>query len=237
MATPLLSAPALADNGTGGAAPAETPAKKPARHHRKARRGHAHRHGQASTAQAPAPSAGGSQATQPPAQQSGQQSVPGGAGTGGSQYGAVNPNQFPTVPGAVGRIVHGLAYAPQGAPVAVQKAIWAANRIIGRPYIYGGGHQAFKASGYDCSGTVSFALHGAHLLSTPMDSSELMGFGQQGPGRWITIYSNPGHAYAVIGGMRLDTSSAGDPSGARGPRWRPLRRSNRGYRLRHPVGL
>jgi hypothetical protein len=156
--------------------------------------------------------------------------------TGGSVYGVTDLLPHPTVPGAVARIVHGLAVAPSLAPPDVQKAIWAANRIIGLPYIYGGGHAAFKASGYDCSGTVSYALHGGHLLSSPLDSSEFMGWGSAGRGQWITIYANGGHAYVDIAGIRLDTSSADDPSGLQGPRWRPLRPSNAGYTVRHPVG-
>ena len=123
------------------------------------------------------------------------------------------------------------------APAEVQQAIWAANRIIGMPYHYGGGHQRFEDSGYDCSGTVSYALHGGDLLDTPMDSSDFMSWGAAGKGDWITVYTNPGHAYTVIAGLRLDTSAAGDPSGAKGPRWRPTLRSNRGFRARHLAGL
>jgi hypothetical protein len=158
--------------------------------------------------------------------------------TGGSQYpGDGGPLYRPTVPGLEAEIVNGLAAAPELAPPAVQDAIWAANEIVGKPYVYGGGHRAFAASGYDCSGTVSFALHGADLLAQPKDSRELMRFGAAGPGEWITIFSNRGHAYTVIAGLRLDTSAADDPAGGKGPQWRPLRKSNRGYRVRHPIGL
>lgn len=153
--------------------------------------------------------------------------------TGGSSSAPANP----TVPGTVAQLIHGVAYAPQDAPPAVQNAIWTANHIVGKPYVYGGGHGAFQASGYDCSGTVSYALHGAHLLGRPMDSSELMRWGRKGAGQWITVYSNPGHAYMVIAGLRLDTSSADDPGGAKGPRWRPLRNSDHGYRVRHVLGF
>jgi hypothetical protein len=132
----------------------------------------------------------------------------------------------------------GLAAAPAAAPDAVKRAIWAANAIIGRPYRYGGGHaRGFVDRGYDCSGTVSVALHGAELLDSPLDSSSFMHWGERGAGDWITVYTNPGHAYAVIAGLRLDTSAAGDPSGAKGPRWRPTLRSSRGFRARHPLGL
>jgi hypothetical protein len=141
------------------------------------------------------------------------------------------------VPGSLARYVGGLAAAPMAAPASVQQAIWAANAIIGLPYVYGGGHQSFEDSGYDCSGTVSFALHGGNLLSTPMDSSEFETWGSHGAGRWITVFSNPGHAYVDIAGLRLDTSAADDPSNQQGPRWRPLRTGNSGYTVRHPLGL
>jgi cell wall-associated NlpC family hydrolase len=164
--------------------------------------------------------------------------------TGGTAYGEpaqpAQPAQpvAPTVPGLVGQVVDGVAHAPDQAPDPVKQAISAANQIIGLPYVYGGGHGLdFTADGYDCSGTVSFALHGANLLAVPRDSSQLMRFGAAGRGQWITVYSNPGHAFAVIAGLRLDTSAAGDPSGAKGPRWRPNLRSTRGYQARHPVGL
>jgi hypothetical protein len=131
----------------------------------------------------------------------------------------------------------GLAYAPMEAPAEVHAAIAAANKIIGKPYKYGGGHGKVEDRGYDCSGTVSYALIGAELLVTPLDSSSFMRWGERGKGQWITVYTNPGHAYVVIAGLRLDTSAAGDPSGAKGPRWRPNLRSSRGFRARHPEGL
>jgi hypothetical protein len=144
----------------------------------------------------------------------------------------------PTVAGVQAKIVDGLAAAPEAAPDAVKQAIWAANRIIGRPYRYGGGHgRGFVDRGYDCSGTVSVALHGADLLDSPLDSTSFMRWGESGAGAWITVYSNPGHAYVVIAGLRLDTSAAGDPRGGRGPRWRSTLRSSRGFRARHPLGL
>jgi hypothetical protein len=150
--------------------------------------------------------------------------------------GAADPQ--PTVPGIEAKIVNGLAAAPEAAPDSVKQAIWAANKIIGRPYRYGGGHaRGFVDRGYDCSGTVSVALHGADLLDAPLDSSSFMRWGSAGAGDWITVYTNHGHAYAVIAGLRLDTSAAGDPSGLKGPRWRPNLRSSRGFKARHPVGL
>jgi peptidoglycan hydrolase-like protein with peptidoglycan-binding domain len=117
-----------------------------------------------------------------------------------------------------------------GAPVAVARAIAAANRIAGLPYRYGGGHRTFADSGYDCSGSVSYVLHGAGRLGRPLDSSALMSYGAAGPGRWITVYANPGHAYMVIRGRRFDTS--GSPG-----RWQRTDRSPAGYAVRHPVGL
>jgi cell wall-associated NlpC family hydrolase len=141
------------------------------------------------------------------------------------------------VPGDTAEIVNGLAAAPEGAPAAVQEIIWAANKIVGRPYVFGGGHASFVSFGYDCSGTVSFALHGARLLSAPLDSSQFMSWGKGGQGRWMTILTNPGHAYLDVAGLRLDTSASGDPSNKQGPRWRPLLPSNAGFTLRHPLGL
>ena len=145
----------------------------------------------------------------------------------------------PTVPGVEAKLLgSGLAAAPAGAPDSVKQAIWAANAIIGRPYRYGGGHaKGFVDRGYDCSGTVSVALHGGDLLESPLDSTSFLRWGAAGAGQWITVYTNPGHAYAVIAGLRLDTSAAGDPSGAKGPRWRPVLRSSHGFKARHPVGL
>jgi hypothetical protein len=158
--------------------------------------------------------------------------------TGGSPVGvtAVTRPQL-LVPGSLGRYVNGLAAAPMSAPASVQEVIWAGNLIIGLPYIFGGGHASFDSPGYDCSGTVSFALHGGSLLDTPEDSSEFMVWGSHGAGRWITIFSNPGHAYMDVAGLRLDTSAADDPSNQQGPRWRPLRSANGGYTIRHPLGL
>jgi hypothetical protein len=154
----------------------------------------------------------------------------------GAETGAADAQ--PTVPGTEATIVDGLAAAPEAAPDAVKQAIWAANKIIGRPYRYGGGHaRGFVDRGYDCSGTVSVALHGAHLLDSPLDSGSFMRWAAGGAGQWITVYTNPDHAYAVIAGLRLDTSAAGDPSGLKGPRWRPTLRSSRGFKARHPVGL
>jgi hypothetical protein len=111
--------------------------------------------------------------------------------------------------------------------------IAAANLLQGLPYRFGGGHRSFQDTAYDCSGTVSFALHGAGLLAAPLDSTGLAAFGLPGPGRWITIYANKGHAFMVVAGLRLDTSG----TGGSGPRWRLEPRSYAGFVARHPAGL
>jgi hypothetical protein len=160
------------------------------------------------------------------------------AATGGSPVGVIalaKPDLL--VPGHAARVVEGLAAAPMSAPAAVQQIVWAGNQIIGLPYIFGGGHASFSSPGYDCSGTVSFALHGANLLSIPEDSSEFMAFGSHGIGTWVTVFTNPGHAYMTVAGLRLDTSAADDPTDQQGPRWRPLRPANGGFAARHPTSL
>jgi peptidoglycan hydrolase-like protein with peptidoglycan-binding domain len=119
-----------------------------------------------------------------------------------------------------------------GLPIAVRRVIAAGNRIAHHPYKYGGGHGSFSDSGYDCSGSVSYALHGGGLLSAPLDSGEFMSYGAAGKGRYITIYANPGHAYMVVHGRRFDTTGA---SG--GSRWQWEQRSSAGYTVRHPPGL
>ena len=131
---------------------------------------------------------------------------------------------------------NGTATAPAGAPAAVRNAIAAANRIAFTPYVFGGGHGSFQSRGYDCSGSVSYALHGGGLLSSPEDSSQLESYGSAGPGRWITIWANAGHTYMEIAGLFYDTaaqSRSGDND-----RWSTTRPSpTRGYVVRHPAGL
>jgi cell wall-associated NlpC family hydrolase len=189
----------------------------------------------AMSAAAAAPAAAQTPAPAPPAPPAPAGPAPAPPATGGAAYGVAYQ---PTVPGVVAQAINGVAYAPDQAPDAVKQAIWAANQIVGLPYRLGGGHKlGFTDHAYDCSGTVSFAMHGAGLLATPRDSSSFMRYGVAGKGQWITVYTNPSHAFAVIAGLRLDTSAAGDPSGASGPRWRPNLRSTRGYRARHPLGL
>jgi cell wall-associated NlpC family hydrolase len=125
------------------------------------------------------------------------------------------------------------AIPPEAAPQEVKNAIYAANRIVGKPYRYGGGHRRFNDSGYDCSGSVSFALRGGGLIKRPLYSSAFMSWGEAGKGQWITVYTNPGHAFVVIAGLRFDTSGPGP----RGPNWRRTARSSRAYTARHPEGF
>jgi len=141
----------------------------------------------------------------------------------------------PTAPPGKAIIVRGRAIPPADAPPAVKKVIAAANKIRTKPYIYGGGHARWWDAGYDCSGAVSFALHGGSLIDTPMPSGSLAGWGSTGKGRWITVYANGGHAYAVIAGLRWDT--AGNTRGT-GPRWhKSLRAAASGpFVPRHPDG-
>jgi cell wall-associated NlpC family hydrolase len=123
------------------------------------------------------------------------------------------------------------ASVPSGAPPAIQAAIEAANSIATTPYIWGGGHGSFSSSGYDCSGAVSFALNGGGFLSSPLDSTGLETWGDPGPGQWITVYANSGHAWMIIAGLAFDT--VGGP----GPRWHssPVD-SPEGFIARHPPG-
>ena len=143
------------------------------------------------------------------------------------------------VVGWTAKIIRGVAYAPSYAPIQVQMAIWAGNTIRRKPYIYGGGHGTWVDAGYDCSGSVSYVLHAAGLLRTPFDSSDFMSWDQKGLGKWITVYTNPGHAFIEIAGIRFDTSAEGDahPAPGSGPRWRRLMSSTRGFAARHPAGL
>jgi len=162
----------------------------------------------------------------------------GSTSTGLGATGTATPGAHPTVAGSVAKIIKGVAYAPADAPIAIQRAIWAGNQIRLKPYLYGGGHGSFKSGGYDCSGSVSYLLHGGGLLKTPMDSSDFESYGSSGEGQWITVYTNPGHAFVEIAGIRLDTSSAGDPNGdTSGPRWRPLLSDTSGFDARHPSSL
>src|SRR3954468_18571718 len=141
-------------------------------------------------------------------------------GDTGTSNGGVDPNAPEFQPhGKATMLPNGQAIAPTDAPPEVQAAIEAGNKIATLPYVYGGGHNAkFSGSGYDCSGSVSYALHGGGLLTAPLDSSSFMHWGDTGPGSWITIYTNPGHAFMVIAGLRFDTSMRTPIAGAARPR-------------------
>lgn len=127
----------------------------------------------------------------------------------------------------------GNVLAPTHAPRVVRRVIAAANRISRTPYVWGGGHGNWSAAGYDCSGSVSYALHGGRLLGTAMASGAFTGWGRPGKGRWITVYANGGHAYMVVGGLRYDTTAFK----AGGNRWTKFQRPAAGYVARHPAGL
>jgi hypothetical protein len=167
--------------------------------------------------------------------------------TGGAEYVPPLPENI-TTPGTKAKLLpDGTAAAPADAPAEVQQAIWAANRLKEMPYKYGGGHAKIEDNGYDCSGTVSYALIHAGLLESPLPSGSFMRWGERGRGAWITVFANRGHAYALIAGLRLDTSSYATRTARhkrkyatafeRGPRWRPYRRPAREFRKRHPVGF
>jgi cell wall-associated NlpC family hydrolase len=148
--------------------------------------------------------------------------------------GGINMSSGKCKPFRKARLVNGKAIAPATAPLRVKRVINWANRIRNRPYVYGGGHGSFRSYGYDCSGAVSYALRGGRFVSSPMASTGYMRWQQRGRGRWITVYSNPGHAYMIVAGLRFDTSmTPGD-----GPGWSRSMRSTPGrFSARHPVGF
>jgi cell wall-associated NlpC family hydrolase len=127
----------------------------------------------------------------------------------------------------------GMAVAPENAPDVVKRVILAANEIARFPYKWGGGHGAWRDDGYDCSGSVSFALAGAGLLDSPLTSSGFLDYGEPGEGRWITIYTNPGHVFMVVAGLRFDTSG----QGRAGTRWQEAPRTIDGFVVRRVPGL
>lgn len=132
-------------------------------------------------------------------------------------------------------LVDGEAIPPPGAPPAVKQVIRAANEIRHRPYTWGGGHRSWLSRGYDCSGAVGYALHGANLLDVTMVSGQLEYWGEGGPGRWITVYANQEHVFMVVAGLRFDTRD--DPAGVSGPRWHRGWADPRKFAARHPLGL
>jgi cell wall-associated NlpC family hydrolase len=159
----------------------------------------------------------------------------GGTSPGGTSPGGTSPGgNGSTTPGSKAKLVKGRAIAPASAPKRVQRVIAAANRIRNKPYVYGGGHGSFKDDGYDCSGSVSYALHGGGLLKAPLDSSGLAKWKRPGKGNWISVYGNAGHAYMIVAGLRFDTSmTPGD-----GPGWSKSMRSTPGkFAVRHMGSL
>jgi len=137
-------------------------------------------------------------------------------------------------PKTTSTLLTGIALPPPTAPEVVKRVIDNANMIVGRPYVWGGGHGSFYSYGYDCSGAVSFALFGGGLIPRPATSGELEGYGEPGPGKWITIYANATHTWATIAGLRWDTS--GTERGT-GPRWHVDTRPTEAFVVRHPPGL
>jgi len=149
---------------------------------------------------------------------------------------ATPPTSGPTVPGSRAALDErtGIASAPDAAPECIKRAIWATNFLRHKPYVWGGGHESFYVDGYDCSGSVSFLLHHAGLINRPVVSNEFTSYGSGGKGRWITIYARNGHVFAVVAGLRLDTTGFGAEDG---PRWRLGGRPAWGFVARHPDGL
>jgi cell wall-associated NlpC family hydrolase len=155
-------------------------------------------------------------------------------GGGASVGDAPAPSDTPAPTGETATVDdNGLAVAPAGAPAEVQAIIAAGNAIARKPYKYGGGHGRWRDTGYDCSGSVSYVLHAAGLLSTSLDSSGFMRWGEPGRGQWITVRANAGHAYMIVAGVRFDTSARKET----GTRWSDTMRSGRGYRAVHPEGF
>jgi hypothetical protein len=148
----------------------------------------------------------------------------------------------PPPPPAKATLKDGRLLAPASAPTRIKRVIAAANQIVEKPYVYGGGHKPYRRGwldrGYDCSGSVSHALHGGGFLRSPLPSGPLMSWARSGPGRWLTVYASGGHAYLVVAGFRFDTSmhDSDAPGPSTGPRWsRTLRRSD-AFVARHPNG-
>jgi len=136
-------------------------------------------------------------------------------------------------PGTRGVVIDGLAVAPADAPAVVKEVIAAGNKIAFRPYIWAGGHASWSSPGYDCSGSVSYALHGGGLLSSPKNSTGFEVYGRAGAGRWVTIRANSRHVYMYVAGLRFDTSARRSTGGSR---WTMQARSNGGFMKRHPAG-
>jgi hypothetical protein len=148
----------------------------------------------------------------------------------------------PPPPPEKAQLVDGRVVAPASAPTRVKRVITAANRLVEKPYVYGGGHKPFVKGqldrGYDCSGAVSYALWGGRFLRSPLPSGAMMSWGQAGPGRWITVYAHGGHAYMAVAGFRFDTSlrDPDAPGPGTGPRWSRTLRESAAFVARHPRG-
>ena len=159
------------------------------------------------------------------------------AGVASASFAMPFPQTGPTTPGNSALLRNGMALAPANAPISVKRAIWAANQLRTKPYRYGGGHKSFHDNAYDCSGSISYALAGAGLVRIPMSSKEFRAYGSRGPGKWITVYARNGHTFAIIAGLRFDTTSPHNPTRQWAPRWQPTDRKARGFDVRHPEGL
>jgi cell wall-associated NlpC family hydrolase len=162
--------------------------------------------------------------------------TPAPAPTGPASGAAKSGNGFAGGHGSVTRataLANGIAVPPLEAPEAVKQIIEAGNAIARTPYLWGGGHGKWLDTGYDCSGSVSFALAAAGYLSGPLTSGQLMSWGDPGPGHWVTIYAHSGHVFMEVAGIRFDTSA----SAVTGSRWANAGRSTAGFTPRHPVGL
>ena len=148
-------------------------------------------------------------------------------------HAGAGPVGTPSGPGGLATDSGGMVQAPAGAPAAVAQVIAAGNAIATLPYIWGGGHGSFQAAGYDCSGSVSYALAAAGLLSSPLDSTGFESWGDPGPGRWITVFANAGHAWMEVAGWRFDTVALAET----GTRWAQGGGEFAGFVERHPPGL
>jgi hypothetical protein len=146
----------------------------------------------------------------------------------------------PPPPPEKATLVNGRLLAPASAPTRIKRVIAAANQIVEKPYVYGGGHRPYRRGqldrGYDCSGSVSHALHGGGFLRSPLPSGALMSWGRSGPGTWLTVYAHGGHAYLVVAGFRFDTSmhDSDAPGPSTGPRWSKTLRRSSAFVARHP---
>jgi peptidoglycan hydrolase-like protein with peptidoglycan-binding domain len=158
---------------------------------------------------------------------------PAGAASAAGAAGPAGPTGAAGPTGTATLRADGTAVAPADAPPEIVAMIEAGNRIAILPYRYGGGHQSFEDTAYDCSGSVSYSLHGADLLDSPLASGGLGEWGAAGSGRWVTIYANDEHVYMVVAGLRFDTSGQKQS----GSRWQTAPRSNKGFIVRHPAGL